>query len=47
MSISLYTLLFYGGLAGVALFALAGIVCGLVLSRKGRRLRENINREYE
>ena len=47
MSINLSALLFYGGLAGIVLFALAGIVCLFVLKRKGRKLRESINREYQ
>ena len=47
MDISLSVLLFYGGIAGAVLFVLAGIVCWLVLRKKGRKLRESIDKEYE
>ena len=40
-------LLFYGGIAGVALFALAGLICWLVLRKKGRALLRAIETEYQ
>ena len=47
VSISLSVIMFYGGLAGVALFIVAGLISALVLRKKGRKLRETINNEYE
>ena len=41
------TILFYGGLAGTVLFIVAGFISWLVLRKKGRKLREMINSEYE
>ncbi len=40
-------LMFYGGIAGFVLFALIGLVCWLVLRRKGKNLLHAIETEYE
>ena len=47
MQISVGTLLLWGGLAGLAIFTLAGVICWLVLRRKGRGLLHAIEREYQ
>lgn len=38
---------FWGGLVGMAFFALAGIVSWIVLRSRGKRLLKSIEREYQ
>mgnify|MGYP005814967105 FL=1 len=47
MDVQLGALLLYGGLAGVVLFALAGLICWRVLRKKGRALLHAIETEYQ
>ena len=46
MSWTVSELLFYGGLAAMAVAALLGLVAALALHAAGRRLRETLRREY-
>lgn len=47
MSISLGSLLLWGGLAGLVLCSAAGLICWLVLRKKGRVLLQAIQTEYQ
>lgn len=47
MTISVGTLLFWGGVAGAAVFTLAGIIAFAVLRRKGKALLRAIEEEYQ
>jgi uncharacterized membrane protein len=40
------TAMFYGGLAGAGVTAIAAVVAALLLARGKRRLRERLNDEY-
>jgi hypothetical protein len=38
--------LFYGGLAGAALSAVAAVITVIVFTRSRKRIREKLNQEY-
>ena len=47
MTVSTGTLLFWGGIAGAAVFSLAGIIAFVLLRRKGKALLRAIEEEYQ
>ena len=40
------TLLFYGGIAGMALAALGGVIAAVILRLSGKRLNSQLEKEY-